>query len=185
MPRGISTGGVLEALAMLGLKIPGVKLGGRAASGVGRGGWHVFRKSPIEPFIQRHKGGKFQPYERGQWKGKVGDAGEEGKIVGKGWVGKEGMKQGGMKEGDWRSIEAILKRPRNLAKMAGAGAAAAGAYSLLPEDEIPIPEWAEDLAKSNRASLSPEKSSSSSPPNSSTSRSPNISRSSDKVFLTR
>ena len=35
MPKGIPTGGVLEALAMLGLKIPGVKLGGRAALGVG------------------------------------------------------------------------------------------------------------------------------------------------------
>ena len=148
MAFGIPAGGILQALAMLGRKIPGVALGGRAASKVGSklGEYRLFRKSPIEPFIQRHKGGKFQPYERGQWKGKVGDVGEEGKIVGKGWVGKEGMKQGGMKEGDMRIIEAILKRPRNLAKAAALGiGGGAGAYSLLSEDEMPIPEWAEDL----------------------------------------
>ena len=154
MAFGISAGGILQALAMLGKKIPGYALGGRAASRVGSvlGKNRVFRKSPIEPFIQRHKGGKFQPYERGQWKGKVGDAGEEGKIVGKGWVGKEGMKQGAMEEGDWRIIEAILKRPRNLAKAALAGTAF-GAYNLWPEDEMPIPEWAEDLADAEEPEL--------------------------------
>ena len=146
MLKGMLKGGVLEALAMIGKRIPGVGLGGRAASGVGRGVKRVLGPSPIEPFIQERGPKGFLKYIRGKdaWKGKHG------------WVGKKGKGQGAIDEGDLRIAEAIIKRPRNLAKIAGIGAAGAGAYSLLPEDEIPIPEWAEDLEDSEEVALEEE-----------------------------
>ena len=146
MLKGMLKGGVLEALAMIGKRIPGVGLGGRAALGVGRGVKRVLGPSPIEPFIQGRGPKGFLEYIRGKdaWKGKHG------------WVGKKGKGQGAIDEGDLRIAEAIIKRPRNLAKIAGIGAAGAGAYSLLPEDEIPIPEWAEDLEDSEEVALEEE-----------------------------
>ena len=146
MLKGMLKGGVLEALAMIGKRIPGVGLGGRAASGVGRGVKRVLGPSPIEPFIQERGPKGFLEYIRGKdaWKGKHG------------WVGKKGKGQGAIDEGDLRIAEAIIKRPRNLAKIAGIGAAGAGAYSLLPEDEIAIPEWAEDLEDSEEVALEEE-----------------------------